>query len=191
MKTDRRLRVSFRKMREYVSKLNMVPMDASLLSLASKFSCGNDRIDRFIRTTESLDIRFGKTFVWLSNDGNSIIGFYNITTGDIDCVGDAPRYKMGGTIHINEFAIDAKFQKAKITDDNYFSDILLRECVDRIRYLRDIHIGFMFVTLQSTKEGYNLYSRNDFYDIEVDMEVAKWKDKEVDCIPMYYPLDYE
>lgn len=183
--------VLFRKMREYLSELNMVAMDASLLTLASKFSCGNDRIDRFIKTTESLDDKFGKTFVWLSDGGNAIIGFYNITTVSVDCVGDVYKFKMGGAIHINEFAIDSKFQKAKATDDDYFSDLLLRECIERIRCLRDACVGFAFITLQSTCEGRHLYARNNFECIDEDMEIAKWMDKEADCIPMYYSLDYE
>ncbi len=126
-------------------------------------------------------------------DGNdSVIGFYNISAGCIDGLSDGIRYKMGGSVHINEFAIDQKYQKAKIEEGSsfHFSDVLLMDCINRIKYIRDNYIGFSFVTLQSTEEGYRLYSRNDFEEIEEDMNVSK-TDKEKDCIPMYLALDIE
>jgi len=52
-------------------------------------------------------------------------------------------------------------------------------------------IGFTFITLSSTKEGYNLYKRAMFEDLEDDMFIAEKDMEQGGCVPMYYSLDIE
>lgn len=49
-------------------------------------------------------------------------------------------------------------------------------------------MGFSFVTLNSTKEGYPLYKRNDFEDTEEDF-VFSIEDSDIACKSMYFALD--
>ncbi len=49
---------------------------------ASKFDCGNEALNMFLRDSISLDPIYGKTFVLISDD--VIVGYYNISTGHIE-----------------------------------------------------------------------------------------------------------
>lgn len=54
-------------------------------------------------------------------------------------------------------------------------------------YIDSFEVGLMFITLQSTKQGEQLYIRNDFELLDNDMTISKLQE-EVDCIPRYLPL---
>lgn len=178
----------------YISTLNIHKLDASLQKLASSFKCGNDFIDSFLKSSVALDKGFGVTYVWLDDENSSIIGFYNITSGSIEQADQSGNgYKMGGAIHLNEFAIHQNFRGKTIPDDDSLrmSDLLLHDCIARVQYLRDNLVGFSFITLHSTNDGYSLYQRHGFCDIEEDMTIAVVEGKEDDCFPMYLALDLE
>ena len=176
-------------MSDYVSKYNIVELDADAQKLASSFSCGNIYIDAFLKSPTALDIGFGKTYIWIDDDGREIVGFYNITTGSVVEASEEGYSKIGGSIHINEFAVSKDYQKVHVGDRMYVSDLLLGDCIERAIYIRENLVGFSFITLQSTKEGHYCYQRNDFEDIEDDMKIEKTSGVEDDCIPMYLPLD--
>lgn len=152
---------------------------------SSKFDCGNEAINMFLQSGAALDPLYGKTYVIISND--SIVGYYSISTGHIE---DNIGIRMGGTIYINYLALDQDYHKVKLDEEGYVSDFLLSDCFNRVIYLQENYIGFTFITLSSTKEGYNLYKRNGFEELEEDMKIAK-NDGEKTCIPMYLPLDLD
>lgn len=178
---------------KYTSNIRVIALDASIQKLASAFCCGNPHIDNFLRSGQALDVGFGKTFVWLTEGEKAeIIGYYNIAAGSINQIDGERVSKMGGAIHINEFAIHEKF-RGKFIDERLklkYSDILLGDCIQRIQHLRSQSIGVSFVTLHSTREGMNLYLRNDFCEIEEEMNLSKM-DNEKECTPMYLALDLE
>ena len=176
---------------EFKSKINIKPLDASIQVLASAFDCGNTHIDSFLKGPTALDKGFGKTYVWLDDDDTKILGFYNIGTGSIDCCEGKMRYKLGGSIHINDFALDQKCRGVKIMEGTNMSDVLLEDCIQRILFFRECFAGYTFVTLQSTADGYNLYRRHDFEELEEEMELLKVPEKEKGCTPMYLALDIE
>lgn len=151
-----------------------------------QFQCGNEALDLFLQSGLSLDASFGKTFVTIFND--RIIGYYNIGTGHIE---DENVIRYGGSVYINYLAVDQSFQKVKINEEWYFSDVLMLDCIGRIKKIRENDIlGFTFITLSSTEEGIGLYSRNGFELLEDDMIVAK-NEGEYTCKGMYLPLDVE
>lgn len=160
--------------------------------LAREFHSGNDSIDHFLMDEQSLEKWFGKTFVWL--DRGVIVGFYNIGVGYIRDR-DYSNYKIGGSVHLNYFAVNQVYRNAYkvILSDNSFiktSDILLNDMLKRIEEIRDYWLGFSFVTLSSTALGYPLYKRNNFDELEDGLEFDN-KDDEDDCIQMYLCLDSE
>ena len=178
---------------EYISNLNVRKLDNGIQNLAHKFHCGNSFMDSFLRSSQALDDGFGKTYVWLEDDDKAIIGFYNISVGSIDQQDGDSWYKIGGAVHINEFAMDQKYQgvPVDVNQDINLSDLLLKDCIDRIVYVRDSFIGFSFITLQSTPAGKSLYKRNDFEEVEEDMKVSQMQESEIDCTTMYLALDIE
>ena len=151
--------------------------------LSQSFDCGNQALSSFLKSYDALNDFFGKTYVMASD--KSIIGYYNISTGHIQ---DDNKIRIGGTVYINYLAVDTQYQKKKI-NNCYISDLLLFDCLRRINDFRE-NIGFGFVTLSSTDEGYYLYKRNDFFELEDNMHIAKNHGEDT-CIPMYFPLDYE
>lgn len=156
-------------------------------TLSHCFDCDNVALTAFLKSYDALDDFFGKTYVMIDNANHRIIGYYNIGTGHIE---DNMHIRMGGTMYINCLAVDKHYQKQKIESGFYYSDILLGDCIKRIHNLRNEYIGFAFVTLSSTDEGYYLYDRNGFCKLEDDMKIAKNIGEDT-CIPMYLPLDYE
>ena len=177
----------------FISSLGVKVLDADLQKLASNFSCGNSSIDSFIKSPQAIDNGIGTTYVWLGENDSEIIGFYNITTGGVDQYDEYGNFKIGGAVHINEFAMHIEYQKVVVDQEarTYLSDLLLADCLERIKFIRQEFLGFSFITLHSTQEGHYLYSRNDFIDIEEDMRVSQVVDSEVGCISMYLPLDIE
>ena len=104
-------------------------------------------------------------------------------------------HKIGGAVHINCFALDERYHGLlqTYTDEGVkvnLSDVLLDDCMHRIEILRDEYVGFSFVTLSSTREGYSLYERNGFEILEEDMNFSV-EDSEEECIPMYLAIDIE
>lgn len=148
------------------------------------FDCDNPALSAFLKNHDALDDMFGKTYVMISD--NRIIGYYNISTG---CIENDSGIRIGGSVYINCLAVDKNYQKKKIAPTAYYSDILLADCLNRIENIRNA-LGFSFVTLSSTKEGYYLYERNGFSPIEEDMKIAKNMGENT-CIPMYFAIDLE
>lgn len=168
----------------------IVPYNEEYRQLAKKFHCGNIHIDTFLRSTDSLNENICKTYIYLNDDSSEIIGFYSISTGCVEQNDSGLILKMGGSIHITDFALDENYHGWEMNDGDIkinLSDILLIDCLDRIKNLQK-QVGFSFVTLNATEQGYPLYSRNDFERIEEDMRIPKDK-KESDCIPMYLSLE--
>ena len=94
--------------------LNVRPYTPALQKLAAKFDCGNSYLNQFLRSPDALDAGVGKTFVFLTENAESIVGYYNLSCGSLDEIEGDVRYKIGGTIHIGYFAIDEKFQHLKV-----------------------------------------------------------------------------
>ena len=177
---------------------NVIPFCNGYHTLVQTFRCGNEYLDSFIHTTtEAREIDTGKTYLFLSDDGTEVIGYYNITTGAVDCYIDKDRYRSGSSVHINCFAIDSKFQKLICfkTEDGkkyYFSDVLMYDCLKRIDEIRNNTLGFAYVTLNATANGYHLYTRNGFEPLDEDLVFSLTEDEtsedNVECIQMYLPL---
>lgn len=98
-------------------------------------------------------------------------------------------------MHINCFALDENYHRQyQIQSPDCIkirlSDLLLHDCISRIRRIRENEVGFTFITLCSTVEGQNLYTRNDFEILDEDLSFSV-SEHDKDCILMYLPLDLE
>lgn len=174
--------------------LNVRPYTPALQKLAVKFDCGNSYLNQFLRSPDALDAGVGKTFVFLTEHAESIVGYYNLSCGSLDEIEGDVRYKIGGTIHIGYFAIDEKFQhQLQATTPNgihlYWGDVLLEECLSRIEAIRSQQVGVSFVTLASSEAGERLYRHHDFEDLDADITFSP-SHGEDKCICLYLPLDY-
>ena len=158
------------------------------LKLSQTFSCGNVNIDMFIKSPESLDTLFGKTYILYSE--NELIGYYNISTGHIEHTSDNISERQGGSLYLNYFAINDKFQKIKYNENWYISDWLLMDCISRAIYIQENIVGFSFIALSSTEEGLHLYKRNGFEELDDDMRFVKNRGEEP-CKAMFLAMDFE
>lgn len=162
-------------------------------NLTSTFNSGNEVLDSFIKSDEAFDTSHGVTYIALNETADEIIGYYNIASGTFDFIESGIRTKQCGAAHINYFAVTASYQnRIQYSDGRYnykLSDIILLDCINRIEEIRE-NIGIGCITLSSTKQGYNLYCRADFEDMEEDFCFTN-TDQEHKTIDMYYMFDYE
>ena len=168
-----------------------IPYNKELQEYAQNFKSGNDHIDLFLKGSLSLDKSFGKTYIWFEEE--KIIGYYNIGVGRDN---EYPNYKIGGAIHLNYFAVSEKYRhymQATLPNGSILkaSDWLMLDLKKRVNDIRDNHVGFSFITLNSTEQGRNLYLRSDFEDLEEEGLSFDYKDDENSCVPMFYALDME
>ena len=177
------------------------PYSSADAPLVRHFESGNAYLDAFIADPAlALDSSYGRTYILLFEGCNEIIGYYNITAGSVDALLDEKtRVRSGGSVHINCFAIDKKYQKtAAVEYENtrlYFSDFLMDDCLSTIRKINRESLGFLFITLNSTNEGLRLYSRYEFERLDPDLiysleETEKSEGLE-NCTQMYRFVDDE
>lgn len=177
-------------------KLNVAPYSLQYQQLAISFKSGNGYLDRFLKDSLSLEDWFGKTYVLLTDDNSAIVGYYNIGTGYIEQLIGEKHYKIGGSIHINCFALHEKYHgilQATTPEGKKvnLSDFLLHDCIERIFEIRK-RVGFSFITLCATKQGYNLYKRNDFETLDEDLYFSAGEEDDSNFYTaMYLPLDVE
>ena len=166
----------------------------NMQKLANNFCSGNNFLDQFIKSYDALNDGIGKTFVWINEDRTEIIGYYNIGVGYIDMYNGDNKYKIGGSIHLNFFALDTKYRGVISSYSSgqalKVSDFLFSDFMNKVFYLRNNYIGFSFVTLAATDEGKSLYKRHFFEELDADLHFSL-KDDEKGCIPMYLALDEE
>ena len=173
--------------------MNIQKIRPELKPEISRFDSGNSHLDRFLKSGLAYDDSIGKTYVFLSDEGDCVIGYYNIGMGAVEQIDGGLRKKIGGAVHINCFAIDKRLQDQIVSVDTeagkiHLSDLMLYDCMKRIMAIRKNCIGAAFVTLNSTKEGEWLYKRNDFEYLEDDMDFAK-EEGDLECRQMYLALD--
>ena len=111
-----------------------------------RFDSGNSHLDRFLKSSLAYDDSIGKTYVFLSDEGDCVIGYYNIGMGSVEQIDGELRKKIGGAVHINCFAIDKRFQDQIVSVDTeagkiHLSDLMLYDCMERIMAIRKNCIG--------------------------------------------------
>ncbi len=173
-------------------KLNIKRLDSSIQKMASSFTCGNLAIDNFLKSPEALDEGVGTTYVLLSDNDDEIVGYYNFTTGSMDISDYDNRFKIGGALHLNEFAVAEDYQGSMVDEKKKISDLLFEDFMSRIYDIRGSVVGFSYITLRSTDRGFSLYTRNDFDVVEDDMVFSPTEGKDSDGgTMMYYPIGLE
>ena len=165
----------------------VVHFNANLQKLASSFSCGNNYLDNFLKSSEALDDTIGQTYVLLSNDGKEILGYFNITVGSVDIIDSDLRYRSGGSVHVHAFAIAQAYQGwTEPTLNIHLSDVLLEECFQIARDVQK-NVGFAYITLSSTEAGKQFYVRNGFAALDDDMIFSVDK-TDFQCTNMYIEI---
>lgn len=97
---------------------------------------------------------------------------------------------MKTKVNTEIFTADIANLANNFSSGNEFLDQLFADFMQKVFILREEYIGFSFVTLAATDEGYSLYKRNYFEDLEEDFHFS-FKDDEKGCRPMYLALDIE
>lgn len=170
---------------------DIVPFTPELQKLAAKFHCGNDYLDDFIKQPDSIYHLDDKIWVYLTEERDTIIGYYALSTGSLDQIANGHREKIGGSIHVDCFAIDCTFQDRQADNDVLFSDILFSHLLEVCQEVRNAYVGYSFITLESTEAGYKLYSRFNFTELEDDLIFSSQSDQNSSGHKMYFALDEE
>lgn len=173
--------------------MELVKMSKDYLSIVANFDSGNSYLDTYIRTWSEYKNQNEVSYLLLESD-SSVVGYFSISAGSLDNIDITYRGKMGGAVHINNFAIVKDFQglTLDILEDGskfHFSDYLLQMCLGVIYDIRKL-LGINFVTLCSTSEGEHFYERNAFEYLEDDM-ILSIGYEEKKCKVMYRALDIE
>lgn len=176
--------------------MNIIKYTTQYEDLANAFTCGNIVIDHFLKSGNALDENQGITYILLSDNSDSIIGYYNIEVARVDqieTVGIKDYYKpMGGAVNINYLAIHSNYQRVRIAEiegqNIYLGDYLLRDCEKRVLDLRK-QVGITYITLFSTEQGYHLYhERNSYEDFDDDMSIFV-NESDSSCYKLYKWVD--
>lgn len=174
-----------------MSNYYTIPFNRKIMNLLYKFDCGNEGINNFLMSYESLNLRHGKTYVWLDDSRSVIVGYYNIGTGSINIFENNRWYKAGGSLHINYFAMDKRFQGIRIKVNEKqnikLSEALLHDLNNRALNIRKRDLGYRYITLCSTLAGEKLYKDNGF-DYLNPLVSFYCDEQEEDCIQMYKVL---
>lgn len=64
--------------------MNVVEYTHTLTPLARNFDCGNPYLNLFLRSPDALNSSIGKTYVYLTEANDCILGYYNISAGSVD-----------------------------------------------------------------------------------------------------------
>ena len=174
--------------------MNVIEYTRELSPLAQNFDCGNPYLNFFLRSPDALNPSVGKTYVYLTEANDCILGYYNICSGSVDQLENGIRIKSGGAIHIGYLALDESAQhqfQGQMPNGTklYLGDYLLIDCLNRIETIRQQFVGAAVVTLASSEAGEHLYRKHDFLDLEDDLTFSL-SEGEGECIPLYLPLDY-
>lgn len=173
--------------------------DEIIKQLCLKFSCGNIVIDNFLKTYKALDITISKTYLFISCGDNDriidLIGFFSLSTDSmLEKADNSPVGKVfnGSAIRIMMFAIDKKYQQSKMNlafNNRTFASTMLLYCIKVIRSIVNNHLGASYIVLNSTKEGFNLYSHTGKFEIlDEDYAMPIHKEDGEECIMMYKPV---
>lgn len=177
--------------------MRVVKLEEEHKSLLDEFDCGNNYLNGFLKSSKAFDNGIGTTYIALEDEVDRIIGYYNITAGSLDVPYGSLRIKGGSSVHINCFAVTKEFQKnvermiPGTSQKIYTSDMLLADCEERIRVIKEKYLGVGFITLGSTKEGINLYERNGFSIAEEEDIIISQTYDEKKTVMMYLFLDEE
>ena len=165
------------------------PLDETTRHLARTFDCCNDALNNFLKDPSRLYDESFKTWVYLTRDRETIIGYFAISAGSLDQMEEGKREKIGGSIHLDCFAIDKRFQNRRADGNILFCDILFAELLRLCREVQNLYIGVTFITLEATPEGKRLYARFDFSELEEDLIFSPHAGDSFSGCKMYFVLD--
>lgn len=155
-------------------------------NIIDNFSCGNIIIDNYINSENKNSFFNGVNYI-LYDDNKNVIGFFNLIASELIGYSQGIQYPMGGSITIQYFAIDKKYQHKKINNKFSYGDYLMQKCEDVIRNIYN-KVGFSFVLINSTEDGYSFYKRNGYEEFEQDMySISDEADKK--CYKLYKTIE--
>lgn len=181
-----------------------VILDEENINSTNLFDCGNSAINSFLKfnALESSDNNEAKTYIFLNELENKVIGFFSLRCSAIYCdisvsKEDNKSNTDGGrtinfpAIEIDYFAIDIEYQGLKydeIDDDELFtlSDALFGDILGICLEVSKI-IAFKFLILYSVPNAINFYKKHNFKEFYIFMNRINNMHVE-DCMPMFLEI---
>lgn len=142
--------------------------------MINNFCCGNQIIDNFLKN-DSKDPDLSITYLLIDNN-KTLVGFYSLICSSLLEVNEGKIVSSTPAIEIKMLAIDNNYQSKNIPNRNFtYAHLMLVHCIDKIDEITK-SIGAEYIVLNSTPEGYNLYTKVGNFDvIDEDYLLPDWK----------------
>jgi len=151
----------------WLSRLKIEPLDRKKHDRAA-FSCGEERIDNFLKSTAAkhADEDFTKVYVAVEPPSNKILGYYALCPHAIDIQSlpesdrkRMPRYPTVSAIYLSMIATDKSVRKRGL--GTFLMADVLKRCVEAANI-----IGGHFIVLDALDDdAARLYRRIGFHDL--------------------------
>ncbi|GMO56107.1 MAG: GNAT family N-acetyltransferase [Rickettsiales bacterium] len=130
------------------------------------FSCGEDKLDRYIKEIASQNIKIGISSVYVLLDENKVIGFYTISSYTLNAdelpkviTKNFPKDLPIPSCLIGRFAVDKNYQ------NQGFGSILLTSALKRTKRLSK-EVAFSFIVVNAKdKIAKQFYTKYGFEEI--------------------------
>lgn len=143
--------------------------------MINNIHCGNLIIDNFLKTQSRDPDQY---ITYLLIDSNKIlVGFYSLICSSLLEVDSKGKIVSSiPSIEIKMLVIDKRYQSESIPNRNFtFAHFMLVNCIETINEISK-SIGAEYKVLNSTEEGYNLYTNvGNFEIINEEYLLPDWK----------------
>ena len=158
--------------------------------LIEGFSCGNNEIDKVIKSRNSLEYTVKLV---IDDEKECLIGFIAYQASGIRLYYENTAVTKPA-LQINYFAMDSHYQhlpydnSEELQDDKYnLSDAIFCDFLKLFRNISDKHLYFEYIILYSVPNAKNFYIRNCFEEFNVYMSPDKYRYLD-GCLPMYMSI---
>lgn len=187
--------VKTNKLYEYGEEIEIefVILEREHKDLAKQFKCGNDYIDKFIRTISYKD-KETVTHAAIDVKNNHIIAILTLVATGIYTEPSKlskREKKVISAVEIKNYAVDMRYQKMPYSQnksDNTLSYQILNKYIKDIFELSKHQIGIKKIILYSVDKAVTFYKRFNFHDFKKYM-VRLDKRGIRGCVPMYFNLN--
>lgn len=173
--------------------IKFVVLEREHKDIAEQFRCGNDYIDKFVRSISYKD-KETVTHAAIDVKNNQIIAILTLVATGIYTEPSklSKREKMViSAVEIRYYAVDKRYQKMPYSQnksDNTLSYQIFNKYIRDIFELSKHHIGIKKIILYSVDEAVDFYKRSNFHDFKKYM--VRLDKREIrGCVPMYFNLN--
>lgn len=180
------------KITEFDSEFNIVKIDECNPEYITRFTCGNEEIDKYLKYKACGDLEhgIGVTKVFISNKNKEIIAYYTLNASAI-VAKNGTRGNYSSAIELKMFAVNKKYQKQKYSKDVEcnltISDFILASVIKSITHIVENNCGANSIILYSVDTAVDFYKKN-FFELFEEFMMTDSSNYLDGCVPMWFKL---